>query len=86
MKVNKEEIEALKKVIQEKESQSDTDILVPIGGGNPYWQCQYCDKTNVQISIDRENGCLGHHKSCSWANSQKDLIPLVSLLNKLQGN
>ncbi len=85
MKVNKEEIEALKQVIEEKQSQSDTDILVPIGGGNPYWQCRYCDKTNVQISIDRDNSYQGHHTSCSWARSQKELAPLVSLLNKLQG-
>ena len=85
MKITKEEIKALEAVIQEKSSQEDSDYLVPIGGGNPYYQCRHCEKTNVQISIDSNNGSEGHQKDCSWAMGQKNLKPLTSLLNKIQG-
>lgn len=34
----------------------------PIGGGNPYYRCVYCKRSDPEI-----NGRLeGHEKTCGW--------------------
>jgi hypothetical protein len=40
----------------------------PIGGGNPYWRCVSCKRSDPEI-----NGRLeGHLKSCEWRQRQEE--------------
>ncbi len=54
----------------------DDGPLNPIGGGNPYYKCKYCGRTNVEISIN------GHYRSCGWLKLFKDFDMLKSQLPK----
>jgi hypothetical protein len=48
----------------------------PIGGGNPYWRCTYCGKSDPQISIDRDKGNQGHYGNCAWAEMREHIATL----------
>lgn len=40
----------------------------PIGGGNPYWRCSSCKRSDPQI-----NGRIsGHHSYCEWRHNQNN--------------
>lgn len=49
----------------------------PIGGGNPYWCCSSCGKSDPAINGDLFN----HFDECEWANTQIALLfdPLTRL-------
>jgi hypothetical protein len=34
----------------------------PIGGGNPYWMCKFCHKSDPEINGEIKN----HSKNCEW--------------------
>ena len=45
----------------------------PMGGGNPYWYCESCGRTDPEI-----NGNLdGHMNHCAWAANTRVLIDLA---------
>lgn len=49
----------------------------PIGGGNPYYCCASCDRSDPQI-----NGALeGHNDGCEWVLNKK-----LELANKCLDN
>lgn len=79
MNITKKELEALRKVIEEK-SINESAILVHSKNNQ---ECQCCKKTSDKISIDKNNGYFGHKEFCLWALDQLLLEDLVSLLSKL---
>jgi hypothetical protein len=46
----------------------------PIGGGNPYWACIHCGRSDPEI-----NGRLeGHGEGCSWAVAKAEEVRLAT--------
>ena len=61
----------------------ETDYpAIPIGGENPYYMCKYCNKTNVEISVDRGK----HYNNCEWIDVKNKYDNLISQLNEYEKN
>jgi len=83
--MNTENTDELKKVIEDLEAEYPEHYPTkPVGGRNPYYKCIYCEKTDPQISIDRDNGTSGHYEHCDWVKGRKKIVSLKSLLEEIE--
>lgn len=71
----KNEISTIKEIISEIEVSYDS---IPIGGGNPYYMCPFCNVSDPEISI------RGHDSYCKITQLLKRKETLESILKKLE--
>lgn len=50
----------------------------PIGGGNPYYRCSACGRSDPDISVN------GHGKSCTWAERRALLTAALGELQAIE--
>lgn len=70
-------IPELEEILSELEQEFPSSApMHPIGGGNPYWACDYCDTTGPEISI------RGHDESCRWKRMRDRIQAVRDVFNK----
>lgn len=50
---------------------------IPIGGGNSYYQCKFCNTPDPAINLQNSK----HDKKCKWVQAQERIKFCIELLN-----
>jgi hypothetical protein len=53
-------------LISDSAERASDELMVPIGGGNPYYHCKHCGVTNVQLNSGSHS--RSHAKWCEYWN------------------
>lgn len=50
----------------------------PIGGGNPYYRCSFCGRSDPEINMREE----GHSQGCEWVSGRRETRHYLRLLKE----